>query len=383
MNTISISRRQFARLLGAGAAVAAVRPALSLAVTPATTPATPPAAGATVVRLSSNENPYGPSAKALKSMTDAFGVACRYPDTQEEALVEALAKLNGVSRDQILLGDGSSEILKLCAVAFTGPMTNEKTAGRGNLVAADPTFEAILNYAKVNGAEVVKVPLNATYGHDLAKMGAAAKEGVVYVCNPNNPTASITPKNELREFIAKTPRETMILVDEAYFHYADSPDYESVIPLIKDHPNLLVARTFSKIFGMAGLRCGYCVAQRETIERMRPHQMFDSVNIMALVAAKANLEDPDQLANGRRWNSEARAFVVGELDKMGHKQIPSQANFIMFDLKRPVVPVIQAMKQRNVQVGRLFPALPNHMRLTIGKKAEMEAFLTAFRQVMV
>ncbi len=174
----------------------------------------------------------------------------------------------------------------------------------------------------------------------------------------------------------------MILVDEAYFHYADSADYESVIPLIKDHPNLLVARTFSKIFGMAGLRCGYCVGQKETIERMRPHQMWDSVNIMALVAAKANLEDPDQLANGRRWNSEARAFVIGELDKMGHKQIPSQANFIMFDLKRPVVPVIQALKQRNVQVGRLFPALPNHMRLTIGKKAEMEAFLAAFRQVM-
>ncbi len=382
MNTISISRRQFARLLGAGAAVAAVRPALSLAVTPPTNPVTPPAAGATVVRLSSNENPYGPSTKALKSMTDAFGIACRYPDAQAETLVEALAKLNGVSGDQILLGDGSSEVLKLCAVTFTGAMTNEKPAGRGNLVAADPTFEAILAYAKVRGAEIVKVPLNATFGHDLAKMGAAAKEGLVYICNPNNPTASITPKNELRGFIEKTPRETMILVDEAYFHYADSADYESVIPLIKDHPNLLVARTFSKIFGMAGLRCGYCVAEKETIERMRPHQMWDSVNVMALVAAKANLEDPDQLANGRRWNSEARAFVIGELDKMGHKQIPSQANFIMFDLKRPVVPVIQALKQRNVQVGRLFPALPNHMRLTIGKKAEMEAFLAAFRQVM-
>jgi len=201
--------------------------------------------------------------------------------------------------------------------------------------------------------------------------------------NPNNPTASITPKDEVRDFIAKTPRETMILVDEAYFHFADSPEYESVIPLVKDHPNLIVSRTFSKIYGMAGLRCGYCVAQKETIERMRPHQMWDSVNVMALVAAKSNLEDPDQLANGRRWNSEARAFVIGELDKMGHKQIPSQANFIMFDLKRPVVPVIKALKERNVQVGRLFPALPNHMRLTIGKKAEMEAFLAAFRQVMV
>ena len=174
----------------------------------------------------------------------------------------------------------------------------------------------------------------------------------------------------------------MILVDEAYYHYADSPDYESVIPLIKDHPNLIVARTFSKIYGMAGLRCGYCVAQREAIERMRPHQMWDSVNILALAAAIASLNDLDQVANGRRLNSEAKTFVTGELDAMGYKQIPSQANFIMFDVKRQVMPLIQALKQHNVQVGRLFPALPNHMRLTIGKKAEMEAFLSAFRQVM-
>jgi histidinol-phosphate aminotransferase len=212
-------------------------------------------------------------------------------------------------------------------------------------------------------------------------MLAAANAGLVYVCNPNNPTASITPKNELREFITKTPHETTILVDEAYFHYTDTPDYETVIPLIKDHPNLLVARTFSKIYAMAGLRCGYCVAQKETIDQLRPHQMWDSVNIMALTAASASLDDPDQVPNGRRLNSEARVFVTGELDTMGYKSIPSQANFIMFDCKRPVVPLIQTLKQRNVHVGRLFPALPNHMRLTIGKKSEMETFLSAFREV--
>jgi histidinol-phosphate aminotransferase len=174
----------------------------------------------------------------------------------------------------------------------------------------------------------------------------------------------------------------MILVDEAYFHYADSPNYESVIPMVKDHPNLIVARTFSKIYGMAGLRCGYCVAQHETIERIRPHQMWDSVNCMALAAAVASLNDPDQVANGKRLNSEAKTFVTAEIEKMGYKQIPSQANFIMFDVKRPVVPLIKALKERNVQVGRLFPALPNHMRLTIGKKTEMEVFLSAFRQVV-
>ena len=374
MNNMSISRRKFAQLLGAGAAVAAVRPSLSFAKRPQSFATfLPPGNG--IVRLSANENPYGPSPKALQAMTDSFGLACRYPDEHNNVLIEKLAKLNGVNHDQILLGDGSSEILKLCAETFTGK-------DRGALVAADPTFEPILQQAGLNGAEVVKVPLTASFAHDPPKMLAAAKRGLIYVCNPNNPTASITPKHELSEFIGKTPRETMILVDEAYFHYADSPDYESVIPLVKDHPNLIVSRTFSKVYGMAGLRCGYCVAQKETVDEMHAHQMWDSVNIMALVAASASLDDPDQVPNGQRLISQAKGFTIGELDKLGYKTIPSQANFIMFDCKRPVVPLIQALKQHNVQVGRLFPALPNYMRLTIGKKSEMESFLGAFKEVM-
>ncbi len=369
---MTISRRKFAQLLGAGAAATVARPALSFAKTAAgESPA--PVAGSSIIRLSSNENPYGPSPHAFKAMSDAFGLACRYPDEHADVLVESLAKLNGVDPDQILLGDGSGEILKLCAEAFTGT--------RGKLVAADPTFEAILGYAEVGGAEVVKVPLTVSYGHNLARMTAAANEGLIYVCNPNNPTASITPKNEVREFIGKASPQTMILVDEAYFHYADSPDYESVIPLIKDHPNLIVARTFSKIYGMAGLRCGYGVAQKATIARLRKYQPWDSVNIMALTAAIANLNDPDQVVDGRRLNSEARAFTISELDKLGYKTIPAQANFIMVDVKRPVVPLIKGLKQRKVEVGRLFPALPNHLRVTIGRKSEMEAFLSAFRSV--
>jgi histidinol-phosphate aminotransferase len=373
MNTHSISRRHFAHLLGIGAAAAIVRPRITIAKQTATVPA-PTKAG--MVRLSANENPYGPSAKAHEAMKNAHPMCNRYPDEGNDVLIDKIAKINNVSREQIVLGDGSSEILKLCAETFTGPT-------QGKLIAADPTFEAILEYSKACGAEVVKVPLTSSYTHDLEKMGASAQKGLVYVCNPNNPTASITPKNDLREFIAKTSPETMILVDEAYFHYADSPDYESVIPLVKDHPNLIVARTFSKIYGMAGLRCGYCVAQPETIKRMHGFQMWDSVNVMALAAASASLDDVDQVNNGRKVNSEAKSFTISELDKMGLKQIPSQANFIMFDCKRPVVPIIKAMKERNVQVGRLFPALPNHMRLTIGKKSEMESFVTAFRQVMV
>jgi histidinol-phosphate aminotransferase len=373
-----ISRRKFAQILGATAAAAVARPALSSAR--ATEPTSPARTESGIVRLSANENPYGPSPRGIEAMKNGFSIACRYPDRHADELVDALASLNGVPREQILLGDGSGEILKLAADVFTGPETAQRKPG-GRLVVADPTFEAILYHAQRNGAEVIKVPLTADYGHDLPKMLAAVKGGLVYVCNPNNPTASITPKEEVRDFIARLPNDTMVLVDEAYYHYVDSPDYESVIPMVKDHPNLIVARTFSKIYGMAGLRCGYAVAQSYTIERLRERQSWDSLNIMAIVAAAASLKDSDQVTDGRRLNAEARAFTVGELEKMGYTTIPSQANFIMFDAKRPVVPLILTLKHRQIEVGRLFHPMPNHLRLTIGKKAEMEAFLRTFREI--
>jgi len=396
----SMSRRRFAQLMGVGAASVVARPGAVLPnevlskyfVAPRTSPV------ATVVRLNSNENPYGPSPHALKAMTQAFELVWRYPDEHADTLIEAIAKINGVNRDQIILGDGSGEILKICASAFTGPDTGSRqpielskptrgpaltfVPGRGTLVVADPTYEAIVNHARVNRASVVKVPLNKDFGHDLTRMLAEAREGLIYICNPNNPTASITPKDELRAFLEKVPLQTIVLVDEAYFHYADSPAYESVIPLIKDHPNLIVARTFSKIYGMAGLRCGYCIAQRETLQRMRPHLSWDSVNIMALAAAIASLNDPDQVANSRQLNKQTRQFVSKEVAKLGYQHIPSDANFMMIDLKQPVRPVIDGLRQRNVQVGRVFPSLPNHMRVTIGRQSEMETFLDAFRETL-
>jgi histidinol-phosphate aminotransferase len=395
-NLTSLSRRTFTKLIGVGAATAVARP--SLAWGGAAAPRSISTVTSTMVRLNSNENPYGPSPMALKAMTEAFSIVWRYPDEHADALIDSLAKLHGVAREQIVLGDGSGEILKVCASAFAGPMTNESkpielskptrgpallfTPGRGKLVVADPTYEAIVNHARVNRAEVVKIPLNKNYAHDLPKMSAAADEGLIYICNPNNPTASITPKNELAYFINKVPPKTMILVDEAYFHYADSPDYESVIPLIKDHPNLIVARTFSKVYGMAGLRCGYCITQPETIRRMRPHLTWDSVNVLALAAANASLNDPDQAANGRRLNTKTRQVVLDEIRKLGFEHIPSQANFIMIDMKQPVRPLIESMNKLGVQVGRVFPTLPNHMRVTIGKQTEMEAFMGAFKQTI-
>src|SRR4030095_2699032 len=163
--------------------------------------------------------------------------------------------------------------------------------------------------------------------HDLEKMLAPSNAGLVYICNPNNPTASITPKGQMSNFLSKVPASTMVLVDEAYHHYVESNEYESLIPLVKERPNLIVARTFSKVYGMAGLRCGYCVTQPANINLLRAHQTWDSVNIMALVAALASLKDSDHVARGRKLNTEVKGSVCSELDKLGYKYIPSHANF--------------------------------------------------------
>src|SRR5438105_2607589 len=178
-------------------------------------------------------------------------------------------------------------------------------------------FAPAANHARTGGAEVVPVRLTSDYRHDLSKMLATTGAGLVYVCNPNNPTASVTPKDEVRAYLAKVPRETFVLVDEAYYHYVEGVDYESVMPLVRDYPNLIVARTFSKIYGMAGLRCGYCVARAQTIERMRAQQTWDSVNIMALVAALASLRDAAQVEQGRRRDGEVKRVVESELGQDG------------------------------------------------------------------
>ena len=361
-----LSRRSFSKLMGVSAAYAAFGPAIKLKAS--TSPSN-------IVRLSSNENPYGPSPAALKAMTDGFSLAWRYPDEYADMLADELARLHAVPAGQILLGDGSGEILKLSAAAFT---SKDK-----KLVLANPTFEAIARHADVANADVVKIDLTPDYSHDLKKMLAAANgAGLIYICNPNNPTASITPKNELAEFLAKLSPTTTVLVDEAYHHYVETKDYESVIPLVQQYPNLIVARTFSKIYAMAGLRCGYCVTQRPNISAMKTHQVWDSVNIMALVAALASLKDADQVIRGRKLNSEVKKSVCSELDGLGYRYIPSHANFMMIDLRREVRPVLDAFRGRGVEVGRLFPALPNFMRVTVGTGSEMKQFMSAFRELM-
>jgi histidinol-phosphate aminotransferase len=370
-----MSRRGFARVLGVGAAGVLLRPVLvpSLAAGDA-----PPQPRRGPVRLSANENPYGPSPAVAAAIAEAAGRVARYPDAEAEALQEEVARLHGVAAEQVLLGNGSSQLLRLAAAAAVGE--------GARVVMADPTFEALGRYARAEGGVVVTAPLTAELAHDLAAMRAtlAADGGaaLVYLCNPNNPTGTATSPAAVAEFVRAVPGEVMMLIDEAYHHYADGgAGYASALPLVAAHPNVIVARTFSKIHGLAGLRCGYAIGQAPAIERLRAQQPWDSVNVLAAVAARAALADAEHVARSRHGNDQVRAWTAERLAAAGYRVVPSLANFFMVDLRRDVGPVIAALRAQGVHVGRRFPALPNHLRVTVGTGEEMAVFLDALRRV--
>ncbi len=367
----TISRRAFAGSLGLAAGAVLLESPLARTAAAARRPKP---AGA--ILLNSNENPYGPSPKALEALVGADPIANRYPDAAEDAMRAAIAKHHGVSPEQVTLGCGSSEILQMADLAFTGP-------GR-KAVAAEPTFEAVLIYAKVLRAEPVTVPLTSDFRHDLPKMAEACAggAGLVYVCNPNNPTGTIVGGAELATFAARVPSATTILVDEAYHHFVESPSYRSALELIPKHPNVVVVRTFSKIYGMAGLRLGYAVGSKERIDEMSKYATFSNANSAVLAAALASLADPDLVPAQRKLLNDTRKWLVSEMVRQGRRTIPSETNFIMIDVGGDVTPVIQAFRERNILVGRKFPSLPNWLRVTVGKPDEVQAFAAALQEIV-
>lgn len=364
------SRRDFSRVLGS-LAVAFTAPKLPLGLDDRHAKPAPPNA----IRLNFNENPYGPSPKALAALDSCGHVASRYPDSFEMELAEALAKKYNVSRENIALGCGSTEILRCVDMAFLAPGEN--------IVAAQPTFEAVLAYAKITRAEPVTIPLTADHRHDLPKMAAActSKTGVTYVCNPNNPTGTIVGRDELEAFIHAVPPSTLILVDEAYFDFADDPRYGSATEWTLQHPNLIVARTFSKVHGMAGLRLGYAVGAKEAIARIREQSLQNNTNAAVLTAGLASLSDSANVNSCREKINGTRTWLCDELAKDGQSYIPSQANFVMIDMHTDVRPIIDQFAARKILVGRRFPSMSNFLRITIGTQQEMETFVAALREI--
>jgi histidinol-phosphate aminotransferase len=309
-------------------------------------------------------------------MTASQTLASRYPDATEEDLCRAIARHHGVAREQVVLGCGSGEILKMADAAFL-------SAGR-TVVVAHPTFEAVLMYSKATKAEAVTVPLTADYRHDLPRMAGTcdARTGMVYVCNPNNPTGTIVSSAEVDAFLAKVPASAIVLLDEAYHHFVEDESYASGVARIAQHPNLVVVRTFSKIHGLAGMRLGYAVASVENANRLRDEQIYSNANAAVIAAGVTTLDDAAHVEKQRALLNGSRDFLCAELAKDGRRFIPSHANFVMVEIGSDVTPVIEAFKAKGILVGRKFPTLETWLRISIGTQSETEAFLAALRQLV-
>jgi histidinol-phosphate aminotransferase len=373
MSARRISRRNFMITCTATAGAAVLSPRLTGSRAEASLPLGVPE---DFVQLNSNENPYGLSRPALEAFTRSAKMGSRYPDARDDEARDAIAKHHRVKPEQVVLGCGSSDILRMADAAFLG---SGKT-----VVAAEPTFEAVLLYAGVMKAPAVKVPLTPDFRHDLPKMAAAcdARTGLVYICNPNNPAGTIVSRDEVAAFLAKAPPSCAVLVDEAYFHFTEDPRYGSALDLLDRHPNVIVARTFSKIYAMAGLRLGYAVASQANAEALSREASWNNTNAAGLAVAPAVLADAELVPEQRRKIDGTKQWLCGELDREKRRYIPSQANFLMIDVGSDVLPVIAAFRERKILVGRKFPSLSNWLRVSIGTREQMEAFLAGLRAIV-
>jgi histidinol-phosphate aminotransferase len=362
-NPIS-SRRQFIGAMGSGAAALAARPLFSISTNDG------------YVHLCFNENPYGPSEKTSRAIRDSISVAGRYPaDLSYDGLKAQLGKFHGLTADNILAGAGSTEILKVCDDLFL--------QSKPHLVVAETTYDAVYQYAVNSRAGVTKVPLTKDQRHDLPAMTAAItpETGLVFICNPNNPTATIVTKDEMQRFMDRIPESVTVLVDEAYSHFA-GPDYESAIRYVKEGRNVVVARTFSKAYGLAGMRIGYGVAPAAIMDSMRPYGLDFNLSVPAVAAAETAIEDTQYLDKVVKANDLQRRTFYSEMRMAGFEVIPSHANFVMVDIRREVAPVIEEFWKRKILVGREFPPMTKFLRVSLGTDDEMKRFYSAFRQIV-
>jgi histidinol-phosphate aminotransferase len=338
-----------------------------------------PAAGSVVVEpilLYRNENPYGPSEKVLGVLRESAAAGNRYPRTEYDTLLDKLAALHKVKREQIVLGCGSGEILCMAAMAFLKP-------GK-KLVEAAPTFPALGKLAQTGGIEVADVELNKRYEHDLPAMldRVGSNTGLVYIVNPNNPTGTLTPRKDIEAFIAKLPADVIVLIDEAYHHFVTpGADYESFLDRPIGDPRVIVARTFSKIYGLAGMRIGYAVATPENSKRLAAGFPGWSVSVVSARAASAALDDLDYVRLGVKRNTDDRQEFMNQANARMLRCIDSQTNFVMMNPQRTPEDVIAHLKKRNILIGPKYPALDKYIRISLGKPDEMKIFWQAWDEL--
>jgi len=331
-----------------------------------------------IIKLASNENPLGLGVKAQQALSSTSDLS-RYPDGNAHDLKMALAGRHGVNTDQITIGNGSNEILELITRAITGP--------QHEVIFSEHAFAVYHLVTQAVGAKAVVVPAK-NWGHDLSAMQAATNENsrVMFIANPNNPTGTWVDIQSLRTLLGSCPEQTVVVVDEAYFEYVDEDDYPNCIQWVNEFPNLLVTRTFSKAFGLAGLRIGYGVSHRDIADLMNRVRQPFNVNSLALSAASAALGDIDHLQQSISLNQAGMKQLTTAFDNMNLQYIPSVGNFICVDLQTTGQSGIEIYKQLLHQGVIVRPidnyGLPNHLRITIGLKQENEIFIQALESIL-
>jgi len=362
---LSPSRRTFLQLSAAAAALQIVTEPLLAAA------ARPPFAKDGVM-IDSNENPLGPCQAARDAISAIIPQSGRYLDHLTDELIHTFAQQEGLNPDYVRAFPGSSPALRFAVIGFTSPQKS--------YVTADPGYEAGMMAASASGARIVKVPLNKSYAHDVKAMLAAGPDaGLFYICSPNNPTGTLTPHSDIEYLVENKPKGSVVMVDEAYIHFCDAP---STLDLVKAGRDVVVLRTFSKTYGMAGLRCGFAVARPDLMEKIMDRAGWNFMPVTALVAASASLKDSRLVPERRSINASIRRETFQWLDRNSYSYIPSESNCFLLDTKRPGKQVIDAMAQQNVFIGRIWPVLPTHVRITVGTHDEMQQFQTAFQKVM-
>jgi histidinol-phosphate aminotransferase len=331
-------------------------------------------AGAGPIVLCWNENPYGPSPAARAAVSAAIPGSCRYPDDDMEPLIRMLAAREGVSTDCIVTGTGSGELLRALGLLAA--------RDGGEIIAAEPTFLELPDYAQRNGAVVKFIPVDAAKRLDLAAMHAAAsaRTRLIYICNPNNPTSTTVAAADIRALIAALPDYVTTLVDEAYLDFVTAPEVTSVVDLVNGPHRVVVTRTFSKIHGMAGIRCGYAIARADVAKELGATRMA-TPNAFAVHAARASLGDTAFLTDTRRRILASRLRITTELARLNLAYAEPQGNFVYFDTGMPLKRFTELMRARNILVGRRFPPFENWCRITIGTEREVQAFLSALPEV--
>lgn len=331
------------------------------------------------VRLTSNENRTGLPEIVRRAIVEAFHDANLYPDDSAVELTEALARRHDVSFDAVVHGHGSTDLLRMAvpALAVGNPSIR--------LIMADPTFEQLLRYSEPYDARVEHVPLvPGSWAHDVDAMARAAgaedSPALVYICNPNNPTGTLTPVHPVKEWIeGDRSSNRLFVVDEAYHEFVEDPSYESLASWAVERPNVVVLRTFSKIFAMAGVRVGYAVAHPDTASRLKAFKSGRGPNHLGNRAALAALADPGLLRDARQLNREAREIVYGVLAELDLEAMESHTNFVMHEVGGDVRRYVERMAEAGFQVGRPFEAFPTHNRISLGRPEEMEAWALTLR----